>query len=202
MTRENRRLPRRRRGHASTMGGDPPARSRAPRDEHLVLVGSMGVGKSTVGRLLAAGLGRPLRDSDVDLEAGQRRTGRTVAAESGVDELHRWEAEHLLQVLGEPEPAVVTAAASVVDDDRCVEALGQAFVVWLRASPATLARRIAGRSHRRELGPDLAAALHRLEARRAPRYAAVADLTVDVDTSAPEQTAEQVLGLVRAASRG
>lgn len=171
----------------------PPAGWAAPGDRHLVVVGSMGVGKSTVGRLLAERLGRPLRDSDVDLEAGQHRTGRAVAAEKGVDELHRWEAEHLLGALAAPEPAVVAAAASVVDDDRCIEALGAAMVVWLRASPATLARRIAGRSHRRELGPDPVAALGHLEATRAPRYAAVADLTVDSDEGDPRATADQIL---------
>ncbi len=42
---------------------------------HLVLVGMMGVGKSTVGRIVASELGRPLFDSDDMIE---ERTGRTV----------------------------------------------------------------------------------------------------------------------------
>ena len=44
--------------------------------EHLLLVGMMGSGKSTVGRLVADRLGRPFTDSDEQVEA---LTGRTVA---------------------------------------------------------------------------------------------------------------------------
>lgn len=176
-----------------------------------MLIGSMGAGKSTVGRLLAARLSRPLRDSDVDLAAGRRRTGRQVAAEEGVDELHRWEADHLLRALRDPEPAVVTAAASVVDDERAREALGGRggsgegaaagadarpgpVVVWLRARPETLARRIGDLpDHRRVLGPDPLAELRRLHRARAARCSAVADLTVDVDDPTPDDVADRVL---------
>jgi shikimate kinase len=178
------------------MDGGPsavPARPPRPGGRHLVLVGSMGVGKSTVGRLLAERLGRPLRDSDADLAAAQHRSGRTVAAERGVDELHRWEADHLLDALGRPEPSVIAAAASTIDDDRCLRALQDADVVWLRASPGTLAHRIARQSHRRDLGDDPAATLAHLERSRASRYAQVAHLTLDVDDITPEQTVDAVL---------
>jgi shikimate kinase len=154
-----------------------------------VLVGFMGAGKSTVGGALAKALGLPLVDSDVDLAAARQRTGRTVAAQEGVDELHLWEAEHLLVALRQPQPSVVTAAASVVDDDRCVEALGDAAVtvVWLRAAPATLAARISplGDDHRRELGDDPEAALR--------RHGAVADIVVDVDDRTPDEVVDRVL---------
>jgi len=47
----------------------------APHAPHLVLIGMMGAGKTTVGRRVAALLGRPLLDSDQMIES---RTGRTV----------------------------------------------------------------------------------------------------------------------------
>jgi shikimate kinase len=148
---------------------------------HVVVVGSMAVGKSTVGRALAARLGRPFRDSDDDLEATRGLTGRELAEREGVDALHRWEAEHLRAALARTPPAVVAAAASVVDDEACLAALREPFVVWLRAPAAVLARRIANgtgtRDHRRPLGD--ATAVAELEAHRADGFAAVSDLTID-----------------------
>jgi shikimate kinase len=154
---------------------------------HVVLVGPMGVGKTTVGAGLAARLGRRLRDSDADLQASRHIRGRELAARDGVDALHRWEARHLLDALAAPEPAVIAAAASVVDDPHCRRALAAPFVVWLRAPARALAARMSPSDHRRPLAAPgttgdagrALAALEGLEAERAPRFAAVADLAVD-----------------------
>ena len=145
----------------------------------------MGVGKSTIGTGVAARLGRPLRDSDDDLQASRGIRGRELARDEGVDALHRWEAEHLLRALATPEPSVVAAAASVVDVPEAVAALEQAFVVWLRAPVEVLAGRLRGPDHRRDLGADTEARMAELEARRHGRYAEVADLAVDVGDAEP-----------------
>ena len=83
----------------SSASADPP---------HIVVVGSMAVGKSTVGRALAARLDRPFRDSDDDLEAARGPDRSRLAEREGVDALHRWEAEHLLAALAGTPPAVVS----------------------------------------------------------------------------------------------
>ena len=160
---------------------------------HVVLVGGMAVGKTTVGRALAERLGRPLRDSDADLTQTGGRSGREVAAAEGVAALHRWEADHLLASLASPEPAVVAAAASVVDDDAALRALAEPVVVWLRAGPAAAAARLDPADHRRRLGTDAEADLAALALRRAPRYASVADVTVDVDGLSPDAVVDTVL---------
>jgi shikimate kinase len=163
----------------------------------------MAVGKSTVGRALAARLGRPFRDSDDDLAATRGLTGRALAERDGVDALHRWEAEHLLNSLARSQPVVVAAAASVVDDAACRAALREPFVVWLRAPATVLARRMesdtSAEDHRRRLGNVNAVA--ELEARRADRFGAVADLTIDtvVDgtTTSPEAIVAAILGALQ-----
>jgi shikimate kinase len=172
---------------------------------HVVVVGSMAVGKSTVGRALAARLGRPFRDSDDDLVATRGVTGRDLAEREGVEALHRWEAGHLLTALEGSQPAVVAAAASVVDDAASLAALRKPFVVWLRAPAVVLARRLesdAGdQGHRRRLGdPDGVA---ELEAGRADRFGAVADLTIDtvVDGTSkdPDVIVDAILGALETA---
>jgi shikimate kinase len=144
----------------------------------------MAVGKSTVGRRLAERLRLPFCDSDDDLAEARGITGGELAERDGVEALHRWEAGHLRGALARPEPVVVAAAASVADDAACLAALQEPFVVWLRAPAAVLARRLEGDDRaarrRRSLGDgDLVTEVAELADRRAPRLAAVADLTVD-----------------------
>jgi shikimate kinase len=160
--------------------------------EHLVVVGPRAVGKSTVGRMVAAELGWPWRDSDRDLAATGGR-GRELARAEGVDALHRCEAEHLLTALQRAEPSVIAAAASVVEDPRCLEALREPFVVWLWAPPDVLVSRLARGGHRRDLGPDPQLALLALAQRRDRLYGQVADLTIDASRLAPTQAAEAIL---------
>jgi shikimate kinase len=149
----------------------------------------MAVGKTTVGRRVAVRLRRPLWDSDIDLEAARGTSGRELAERDGIAALHRWEADHLLRALASPEPQVVAAAASVVDDDRCLHALAAPFVAWLRAPPPMVVARLSGDEQRRRLGADPADAVSALAARRAPRYALVANVTIDVAPLSPEAAA-------------
>lgn len=160
---------------------------------HIVFVGSMGAGKSHAARALAERLGRPLLDNDEQFVAAQGLTGREASIRSGVVALQQAEAKHLLEALDSSEPSVIAAAASVVDGDRCLDALAAVDVVWLRASPETAARRMGERSHRRSLGPDATEALAALADRRAPRYQHVADLIIDTDELKPSEVVEQVL---------
>jgi shikimate kinase len=161
----------------------------------------MAVGKSTVGRALAARLGRPFRDSDDDRAATRGLTGRALAEREGVDALHRWEAEHLLTTLAETQPVVVAAAASVVDDAACLAALRDPFVVWLGAPAAVLALRIRGDAragdHRRQLGDVSAVA--ELESRRAGRFGGVADLTIDTVSDGTTMRPEAIVAAIMAA---
>src|SRR5438046_697618 len=90
---------------------------------HIVLVGLMGAGKTTVGRRLAGYLGWPWRDSDLDIEADTGSTVRELREGAGVDAMHALEAAQLLHALAETDPSVISAAASVVDSAVCRRAL-------------------------------------------------------------------------------
>jgi shikimate kinase len=160
---------------------------------HVVVVGPMAVGKSTVARRLAARLGWPMRDSDDDLEAERGFSGRELAATAGVDALHRWECSHLGRSVAVPTPTVVAAAASVVEDPLCREALADQFVVWLQAPAAVRAARMQASGHRRSLGPDPVGALATLDGERAELYAAVADLAVDTSETDPDEIVATIL---------
>lgn len=157
---------------------------------HLVLTGLMGVGKTTVGRLAAAALHWPLCDSDVEILAREGETVRELQERSGAAALHRLEAAILLEQLASARPSVICAAAGTIEDARCRAALGadDVSVVWLRASLATLVARYDGDPHRPRYAEGTQAALAAQLARRAPQFASVAELTLDVDGLTPEET--------------
>lgn len=137
----------------------------------------MGVGKTTVARAVAEALDRPLRDSDADIETLFGRTGASLAARHGVDELHRVEAAVLLGALAAEQPAVIAAAGWTVEDQRCREAMSRrAAVVVLRLGVDELIDRIATGDHRRPMTHD---ELRDAARARAPLFRAVADLELD-----------------------
>ena len=148
---------------------------------HIVLVGLMGSGKTTVGAALAATLGVPHRDSDADMEREIGMTGRELTARDGIDALHAVATRHLRRALEEPGTTVISAAASTIDDADCRAALRDPrhIVVWLQASPAALAARQRPDDHRPDLGDDLTDVLQGQAERRSDALREVADLTLD-----------------------
>jgi shikimate kinase len=159
----------------------------------------MGVGKTTVGRELARRLGWPLSDSDVEIARRHGATVRELSERVGVEQMHRLEAEHLLAALGPPAPAVVTAAASTIDDPECRRALRApgVFGVWLRAPAATLAARFLSGPHRPVLEADTAALFARQLIERGARFEAAARATVDVAGRSPADIADEIEAAVR-----
>ena len=161
---------------------------------HIVLVGLMGSGKTTVGAAVAAALGVPYRDSDGDIELDTGLRARDLAERDGIDALHAVEARHLLEALEAPGTTVVSAAGSTLDDPACKAALRAPhhLVVWLRASPADIAARLRPDDHRPEFGADLTEVIRKQAQTRTPALRDAADLTLDA-TRPPDELVESVL---------
>ena len=166
----------------------------------MVILGLMGAGKTTVGGALAGALGRRLSDSDEVIARTQGATVRDLNAQLGTAGMHRLEAQHLLDALADPEPSVIAAAASVVDDPRSARALraDDVFTVWLEGRPDTLAARFATGPHRPVLGADPEELFRRQIQQRADRYGAVARLRIEVDGRGPDDVAAEILKAIAA----
>jgi shikimate kinase len=160
-----------------------------------VLVGMMGVGKSTVGRAVAAQLGRTLLDSDDMIESRTGRTVREIWITDGEPAFRALETEALRDALTAPDPAVVAAAGGVVlsDVNRQLLSSSGACVVWLRAGIDLLADRVRAGGHRPLLDEDREATLRRMEEERAPLYQEVADAVVSVDHRSVNEVVKAVL---------
>ena len=174
-----------------------PCRTVIPADpdpvRHVVLLGPMGAGKTTVGAALARRLGRPLVDNDVELESRAGRSAARIAAESGLDALHVLEADELRHALRRRPAAVVTAAASVVDRPDTPALLAGHVVVWLDAPAEVLEHRTAGSTHRPALAPQGVGSAAALAEGRRPRFAALADVRVDATAGGPDDVAAAIV---------
>ena len=169
--------------HGPSVGAYAWRMSDLPR--HIVITGLMGAGKTTTGRALAEAA-----RSDV-ARFGRRHRERQPAGPSassatreGVDAMHAREAAQLLDALASPEPNVISAAASVVDDAACREAMAgpDVAVVWLHAAPAVLAARFdSADEHRPAYGAHPEVFLAAQAAQREPLARAIGAHIVDVD---------------------
>lgn len=165
---------------------------------HVVLLGLMGGGKTSVGRRVAERLGRPLLDGDEVLEARFGMTAAEIADADGIDRLHELEAEIALEALSSTTPAVIGPAASVVEVDAVRDAMAGHVVVWLAGSAAYHAGKAVEKDHRPLLddGDPLTLFEHQL-ATRGPLIRAVADLVVDVEATSKDDQADAVIALVQ-----
>jgi shikimate kinase len=166
-----------------------------PADQHLVLVGLMGTGKSTVGRILADRLGRVLHDSDTEIEAQTGRTVRQIFADEGEPAFRALETAVLCAALESEQPAVIAAAGGVVLSPQNRVALrdAKAKVVWLRADPSTLVDRVRSGMHRPSIEHDPEGVLKSMNELREPLYREVADMIVSVDGRSVHEVVEAVL---------
>ena len=165
----------------------------------VLLVGMMGSGKSTIGRLLADATGWPYVDNDELVLRAYGATPRTLLAERGEAVMRGAESEALASGVALPPPAIVGVAAGVILDAADRETLrGGGIVVWLRAGASDLAARAAGAEHRPWLDTDPRAWMTDAVLERDPLYASVADHIVDTDAEAPSETAARLAELLQA----
>ncbi|MGI8662752.1 MAG: iron-containing alcohol dehydrogenase [Acidimicrobiales bacterium] len=151
--------------------------------QHIVLVGLMGVGKTTIGRRVAQRLGRPFVDADAALEERTGRSVREVFELQGEAGFRSIETEMLGELLAAHEPRVIAAGGGVVTEaaNRSRLCADDVCVVWLSGNPRFLASRATRRDSRPLLdGDDPCGALERIAGDRDAWYREVADVVLDV----------------------
>jgi shikimate kinase len=166
--------------------------------EHVLLVGMMGAGKSTVGRIVAERMGRPFFDSDAVVEW---RTGMSVAeifAKRGEAAFRSEERAALCCTLACPVPSVIgVAGGAVLDPETRRRIRAGGVTIWLDVAPHALARRVGAGRGRPLLERDPAGSLRRLDAIRRPVYRELSDDVVHVECRRPRVLAETVVRLAR-----
>ncbi len=165
----------------------------------VVLVGYMGVGKSTVGPLLADELGVGFTDADEAIESFAGMPIPEIFPRRGEVWFRRTEERVIRDVLA-GDAGVFALGGGAVESAKTRDLLGRrAHVVWLRLDPERSWERVSGSD--RPLATDRGRFLRRA-ARREPLYAEVADQTVDADAAPGAVTAAIADGVAAAGPGG
>ncbi len=156
--------------------------------QNVILIGMPGSGKSTVGRLLAEKLGRPLLEADKELEKAAGMSIPVIFANEGEAGFRRRETR-ILSELGKQSGTVISTGGGCVTREENYPLLHQnGVIVWIRRDLNSLARE--GRPL--SLNADLSA----MYAVRAPLYEHFADFTVENDGNA-EDTVNSILEVLQ-----
>mgnify|MGYP004711230513 FL=1 len=159
----------------------------------IVLVGLMGAGKTTIGRMLAARLGLPFVDADTEIERAAGCSIADVFRLYGEAAFRDGERRVIRRLLEGPPMVLATGGGAFMAADTRRLVRDQAISVWLRCPLPVLLRRVAGRTHRPLLNTASPRdVLEKLIAIRHPVYAE-ADVTVDCGDNNVEHTTTRVM---------
>jgi shikimate kinase len=155
----------------------------------IVVVGFMGAGKTTVGRLLADRLGLPFVDSDHVIEARAGKPIPRVFADEGEPAFRALEHQVIAELLDGPD-VVLALGGGAVEHALTRKLLAEAPVAYLRVSYAEALSRVGGDGDRPMLArPDIAD----VYASRQAAYASVATVTIDVDRCPAQDISTEIL---------
>jgi shikimate kinase len=141
-------------------------------DRPVVLVGMMGVGKSTVGRKLAQLLDFPFANADDEIERAAQMSVSDIFDKYGEGHFRDGERRVIARLLDGGSGVLATGGGAFVQPATRALILERGIAVWLDSDVATLVERV-GRKNTRPLlrDGDPKAILARLKAEREPAYA-------------------------------
>ncbi len=163
--------------------------------QQIVLIGLSGVGKSSVGAILAERLGWPLIDTDDLVTELEGRSPAELITTRGEPEFRKVE-ERVVAEAARRTPAVISLGGGAFLSSRSRRALGErGLICWLDAAPAEIARRLRDAPDSTErplLGEDLEGRLQELSDERRIHYSQ-ADLWTPAQGMSPEDVADRIL---------
>ncbi|MES2157309.1 MAG: shikimate kinase [Pseudomonadota bacterium] len=159
----------------------------------LVLVGMMGVGKSTVGRRLAARLGLHFVDADEEIEKAAGMSVTEIFARYGEAHFRDGERRVIARLMDGAPKVIATGGGAFMQDETRALILDLATAIWLDADIDILVDRVSRREGRPLLkGRDPRAVLADLAAVRNPVYA-LAPIHVQSIAAPHEVTVERIM---------
>jgi len=117
-------------------------------DRPIVLVGLMGVGKSTVGKRLARRLGMDFVDSDSEIELAADHSIAEIFARFGEESFRDGERRVIARLIEGPPKVIATGGGAFMNERTRALILEKTIAIWLDADVATLAERVSRRDTR------------------------------------------------------
>ena len=162
---------------------------------NIVLIGFMGCGKSTVGKLVAEQLGYAFCDTDSLIEQRENTTVSTLFADKG-EAFFRERERNIIRELSEQSGLVIsTGGGSVMSPENAENLRKTGFVIFLDITPKETLKRLENDTTRPLLmRKDKAVAVTELMAQRKPFYIGAAHYVLNAETN-PETISKQIVEL-------
>jgi shikimate kinase len=159
----------------------------------VVLVGMMGVGKTSIGKRLAGRLGMEFVDADEEIERAAGMSISEIFEKFGEPYFRDGERRVIARLIEGPPKIIATGGGAFINEETRALILERALSIWLDADVKILAERVARRNHRPLLtGRDPVEVLTELGKVRNPIYA-TADVHVRSDASPHSRTIDNIL---------
>lgn len=165
-------------------------------NKKIVLIGFMGAGKSTIGRLLATRLKWGFTDTDEYIETSQGMKISDIFAREGEKAFREYETEALKNLMESDKALVIATGGGIITTPENIDIMKKATVVYLKASGKTLFLR-AGKDPTRPLSKS-SEQFFRLLYERTPIYEEVADFTFDTESLNASESSQKILEMVEA----
>jgi shikimate kinase len=158
----------------------------------IVLIGPMGAGKTTVADLVGSRLGKPVRDTDHDVEAATGRTISEIFVDDGEAAFRDLEREAVAAALATHDGVLALGGGAVLDP-HTRQLLAGHDVVFLRVGLSDAVKRVGLGTARPLLLGNVRGRIKALLDERTPVYESVATLVVDTDGREPDEIADEIL---------
>ena len=164
---------------------------------HLILIGYRATGKTTLAKLLGERLQMPAVDTDPLIEQKAGKTIAEIFAEQGEPVFRDYESQVIAELLRADAMVVATGGGLPVRKENRELLKQHGHVVWLKASPETIHRRMSGDPGTEQTRPQLTnlppldEIRHVLE-NRGPIYAEIAELELDTEPATLPELADRI----------
>lgn len=161
--------------------------------QNLALIGFMGTGKSSVGRLVAQALDFTLVDTDEWIESRAGKPISDIFREEGEPAFREWECRIVQELAALQKTVIATGGGLPVNPANLASLKTHALVVCLWASPEMIWQRVRGHTHRPLINePDPLGRIRELLAAREPCYRQ-ADVLINTEWRSLREVAHQVV---------
>lgn len=166
---------------------------------NIVLIGLRCSGKTSVGRLLGRRLDREFVDTDVIIAEEARCSIDQLVRSRGWPHFRQMERDVIDRVSAEGDRIIATGGGAVMDDGNVRKLKSTGRLVWLRADPETLTRRMmlemeSGRTRPALTQGDPVGEIREIMSARRSRYEAASDMVLDTDSLGLHEAAERIVG--------
>lgn len=167
----------------------------------IILIGYRGSGKTSVGKRLAAQLGRPFFDTDALVEEQARLSIDAIVSTMGWSPFRKLEKQVIESLSGKSNCVIATGGGAVMDHDNVGFLKRNGRIFWLKAEAQTLRQRMekdrgAGKDRPSLTGKDSLKEIQAVLSQREPVYQAICDFMIETAGYSVWDVAKKILNVL------